>query len=396
MKNRQVMALLLTIAMTANLTAVPGFASADSVSENASGSTESMAESGAEAAAGAITKVAGNGKTGSAQKSETVYVFTDANGNTKNVTVSDWLKNRNGDSKLTDSTTLSDVQNVTGDQTYTTNSDGTITWDADGSDIYYQGTTSKETPVDAKITYYLDGKEIDPKDLAGKSGKVKIRIQYTNKEKSGDVYVPFTAMTGIVLSNDSVSNVQIDNGTVVSEGKNTVVVGVGFPGLKDSLASVKDDMKDTADQFEEAAKNLKADSDADSTDSDSSAESTDSASSTDSTASTDSGASKSESGPDSNSAPEDTDRDDTSSSIEKIKDQIDEIDIPDSCEITMTPCPIWTRRWTICLTWATSWRTARRISPTGSGKRMTPCRISRTERRALPRASTSTRTAWIR
>lgn len=266
MKNRQFMALLLTIAMTANLTAVPGFASADSVSENASGSTESMAESGAEAAADAITKVAGNGKTGSAQKSETVYVFTDANGNTKNVTVSDWLKNRNGDSKLTDSTTLSDVQNVTGDQTYTTNSDGTITWDADGSDIYYQGTTSKETPVDAKITYYLDGKEIDPKDLAGKSGKVKIRIQYTNKEKSGDVYVPFTAMTGIVLSNDSVSNVKIDNGTVVSEGKNTVVVGVGFPGLKDSLASVKDDMKDTADQFEDAAKNLKADSDADSTD----------------------------------------------------------------------------------------------------------------------------------
>lgn len=33
-----------------------------------------------------------------------------------------------------------------------------------------------------KVTYYLDGKEIKPEDLAGKSGKVKIRFDYTNNE----------------------------------------------------------------------------------------------------------------------------------------------------------------------------------------------------------------------
>lgn len=41
----------------------------------------------------------------------------------------------------------------------------------------------KELPVGVNLTYYLDGKEIQPSDLAGKSGKVKIRIDYENKQQ---------------------------------------------------------------------------------------------------------------------------------------------------------------------------------------------------------------------
>mgnify|MGYP006883761751 CR=1 FL=1 len=47
-----------------------------------------------------------------------------------------------------------------------------MTWQADGADIYYQGKTDSEAPVSLKVTYYLDGNEIAPKDLAGKSGKL--------------------------------------------------------------------------------------------------------------------------------------------------------------------------------------------------------------------------------
>lgn len=47
-------------------------------------------------------------------------------------------------------------------------------------DIYYQGTSDKNLPVSMKVTYYLDGKEISPKKLVGKSGKVKIRYEYEN------------------------------------------------------------------------------------------------------------------------------------------------------------------------------------------------------------------------
>ena len=45
-----------------------------------------------------------------------------------------------------------------------------------GEDISYEGTSNQQLPVTTKVTYYLDGKEIKPEDLAGKSGKVKIRF----------------------------------------------------------------------------------------------------------------------------------------------------------------------------------------------------------------------------
>ena len=82
-----------------------------------------------------------------------------------------------------------------------------LTWQADGADIYYQGKTDSEAPVSLKVTYYLDGNEIAPKDLAGKSGKVTIHYDYTNNSSYEEtvngnkqtVKVPFAAVTALVL-----------------------------------------------------------------------------------------------------------------------------------------------------------------------------------------------------
>ena len=88
-----------------------------------------------------------------------------------------------------------------GDEKFTQNADGTLTWQADGNDIYYQGKTDRDLPIEMKMTYYLDGEEITPEELAGKSGKVTIRADYTNKEKAENgVYVPFAAVTGMMLN----------------------------------------------------------------------------------------------------------------------------------------------------------------------------------------------------
>ena len=97
-------------------------------------------------------------------KEETVYVNADASGNTTDVTVSNWLKNSNGDSTIKDKSDLQDIENVKGDETYTGSGDS-MSWQADGSDIYYQGSTSKELPVSVKLKYFLDGVETDPNDL---------------------------------------------------------------------------------------------------------------------------------------------------------------------------------------------------------------------------------------
>ena len=92
------------------------------------------------------------------EKEETVYVNMDASGNVEKITVSDWLKNNSQSAELSDSSSLSDIKNVKGDETFTQDGEK-LTWQADGSDIYYQGTTDKELPVTVKLTYYLDGQE---------------------------------------------------------------------------------------------------------------------------------------------------------------------------------------------------------------------------------------------
>ena len=186
-------------------------------------------------------------------KEETVYVNADAAGNTDEITVSNWLKN-SGDvsGKLTDKSTLNDINNVKGDEKYTADGDK-ITWNTDGKDIYYQGTTDKELPVSVKLTYYLDGKEIQPNKLKGKSGHLKIKVNYENKSKKNvevngkteNMYTAFVMMTGMILPNDNFTNVTIDNGKVISDGNRSIVVGFGMPGLKESLNL--DDIKDADD-----------------------------------------------------------------------------------------------------------------------------------------------------
>ena len=93
-----------------------------------------------------------------ADKEETVYVKTDANGEEKTVIVSDWLKNFSGEAKIKDATDLTDVENVKGNETYKRGKKDSITWNANGKDIYYQGTSDKNLPVSMKVTYYLEKK----------------------------------------------------------------------------------------------------------------------------------------------------------------------------------------------------------------------------------------------
>lgn len=177
------------------------------------------------------------------EKEQTVYVNADENGNSQDVIVSNWLKNQGNEQELTDKSNLSEITNVKGDETFQQNSDGTIVWNAGGEDIYYQGKTKEELPVSVKLTYYLDGKEITPEELAGKSGKLKIRIDYENKTKEivdvqgkqEEVCTPFMMMTAMILPSDTFTNVEITNGQILSDGNNEIAVGLGFPGLADSL-----------------------------------------------------------------------------------------------------------------------------------------------------------------
>lgn len=194
-------------------------------------------------------------------KEETVYVLAGADGAADKVIVSNWLKNPEQKAQLTDNSELENIVNVKGEESYSIDKDGAQIWEANGKDIYYQGTTDKNLPVEVSISYQLDGKAISAEDLAGKSGAVTIRFDYTNNQKetvevngsTEELYVPFAMVSSMILDNEKFTNIQISNGKLINDGDRSVVVGLALPGLQENLkldaekAEIPDYVEITAD-----------------------------------------------------------------------------------------------------------------------------------------------------
>lgn len=180
-------------------------------------------------------------------KDESVYTVLNADGSVNEITVSDQLHSENGFNDYDDKSDLKDVQNLKSEDPVKTSKDGFV-WNSKDKDIYYQGTSTKDLPMDIKITYTMDGKEATAKSLLGKSGHIQIKIAVDNKQKqtfesNGKKYnlaTPFVTVAGAMLDQDKFSNVKINEGTVTSDSSHNIAAAVMIPGLKDGLSSVMD------------------------------------------------------------------------------------------------------------------------------------------------------------
>ena len=208
-KNNKIIAVVLAVTLTGSLAGVSAFA-ANKQDTNSTSSGPVQTGATAESA--------------SAAAGETVYIIANADGSAKKVIVSQQYDKDDPNAAQEARDTLTDAQNVKGDNCW-------------------QGATDKALPVTTAITYTLDGKAISVEELAGKSGHVTIRFDYTNTQyetksingKSQKIYVPFAALTGTLLDSDRFTNVSVTNGKLVDDGNRTVVVGMAFPGLQESL-----------------------------------------------------------------------------------------------------------------------------------------------------------------
>lgn len=173
-------------------------------------------------------------------KSETVYTTLNGYGETSKSTVSNHLSFI-GDQEIQDETYLKEILNVNGDENFTLR-DNKLVWENKGKDIFYQGEVNDNYPIKTNITYYLDGKETKLEELDGKSGKIKIKIKFSNTLKNKvkvngkykTLYTPFVTTMGTVLDSNA-KNIKINNGKVISTGSRSMVVGIASPGLYDSL-----------------------------------------------------------------------------------------------------------------------------------------------------------------
>lgn len=175
-------------------------------------------------------------------KEESVYSKLDSNGMVYQTTVSNHLKNTEKSELLKDISDLMNIENVSGDQEFS-EENGKLIWKAEGEDIYYQGNSNKELPIECKTTYKLNGEEISKEDIIGKSGVVKIKFEFTNKEqrevlingKMQTMYVPFVVGMGTVIDNENNKNIEITNGKAIDNGNKSMIFGVALPGMQESL-----------------------------------------------------------------------------------------------------------------------------------------------------------------
>lgn len=179
-------------------------------------------------------------------KEETVYTKMNVEGKNYQTIVSTHIENKEERDVIEDLSDLLKIENTKGEETFEKEGNSLI-WKANKKDIYYQGESQKDLPIACEIKYELDGKEVKAEEIVGKTGKVKIKITYTNKEehwieingKKEKMYTPFVVVAGTIIQNDKNKNIEITHGKVIEDGSKTFVLGMALPGLQESFQGSK-------------------------------------------------------------------------------------------------------------------------------------------------------------
>lgn len=183
-------------------------------------------------------------------KDETVYSKMNSSGDPYQTIVSTHIENSEELELINDMTDLLNIENTNGEEEFTQDGDSLI-WKADKKDIYYQGDSQKDLPIECNVKYELDRKEVKAEEILGKTGHVKITIQYINKDEhivningqEHKMYTPFVVVAGTVLQNDNNKNIEVSNGKIINDGSKAMIMGIALPGLQESLNIDKADIE---------------------------------------------------------------------------------------------------------------------------------------------------------
>lgn len=153
--------------------------------------------------------------------------MTDAEGKVQNLNV----VNIFGSGSVTDYGDYTDVKMLTTNDPITQNGDE-ITFTADADRVYYQGTLeNREIPWNISIRYTLDGTDITPEELAGKSGKLKLYFTVTKNENcSGSFYEDYALQAAFALNTEKCQNIIAPDATMANVGANKQLSYVILPG----------------------------------------------------------------------------------------------------------------------------------------------------------------------
>lgn len=193
----------------------------------------------------AVTMVGGNVAYADSliKKEETVYVDLEETGREKEIISSIWIHSKENLGEFKDKINLKDVKNVKGEEEPKKDGEDYL-WKVEDKELFYQGKSEDKLPIETKITYKLNGKVVDPKEIAGEDGRLEITIELVNRDerkvqlKSGEnrtIYTPYIVGTVVDLPKENFKNVETNGGKLLSDGSEDLLSFLSIPGLEDSL-----------------------------------------------------------------------------------------------------------------------------------------------------------------
>ena len=162
-------------------------------------------------------------------KHERVYIVAATDGTVKSVTDNIRLENADGLDEIVDRTLLTAIQNVGGKEAFTLDGE-TLTWQAHGKDITYEGTSGKMPAILPVVTLTLDGEEITVDSLKDKTGDAVLTVAYQTNEP-----LPALAVTVLPLPEEGITDLRLENAAALTVLGRQVLVGWAVPGIDAEL-----------------------------------------------------------------------------------------------------------------------------------------------------------------
>ena len=158
------------------------------------------------------------------QKDENVYVNLKQDGSVHSIYVVNSFRLET-ETDIVDYGKYDSVKNLTTDAELEKKGD-TITAAAPAGNFFYQGNLkTKEMPWELTIRYYLDGKEVQAEELAGKNGSLKITIHVGKNDSVDEAFFEnYLLQATVTMNMDTCSNLKAAGAAVGNVGTSKQLV----------------------------------------------------------------------------------------------------------------------------------------------------------------------------
>ena len=179
----------------------------------------------------------------STPKEEVVYININQDGSVKEIYVVNIFE-LDADGRIIDYGDYETLRNMT-TMDEITYADSKVSIDTKAGKLYYEGKlNSNVMPWDIAIHYYMDGVEYTAKEIAGRSGALKITMSIRkNTECNSAFFEGYALQTTFVLDTEKCKNIVAENATIANVGSDKQLTYTILPNKETDIeitANVRD------------------------------------------------------------------------------------------------------------------------------------------------------------